>query len=293
MNIREAIQFCPIVKFIPTKLYLKLHYFFTFKKFLNLKDPKGFNEKLQWLKLYDHNPLYTKLVDKYLVKDYVANKIGAEHVVPLYGVWNEFDEINFDALPNQFVLKCTHDSGGYVVCKDKSSFDKKKAKKIISRVLHRNYYYAEREWAYKNVQPKIIAEKYIDSLGKPESIEYKLTCYDGKVKMITVCSGIAHSSFSVRFNNHFDRDFNPLEFYVFYKKSEKKVELPVQINEIIDYAEKLSQGIPQVRVDFYIHDEVIYFGEMTFYTWGGWCKFNPPEWNEILGSWITLPSKNI
>lgn len=292
MNLREAIQFSPIVKAIPSKLYIQLHYLFTFKKLLNLKNPKGFNEKLQWLKLYDHNPLYSMLVDKYLVKNYVAERIGQEHVVPLLGVWDNFDEIDFDKLPNQFVLKCNHDSGGYVVCKDKKDFNKKNAKKIINRVLHRNYYYAEREWSYKNVKPKIIAEKYIDSLGKPESIEYKLTCYDGKVKMITVCSGIAHSSFDVRFNNHYDRNFKPLDFYVFYKKSKKEVVLPKQINEIIEYAEKLSQGIPQVRVDFYIHDDIVYFGEMTFYTWGGWCKFNPPEWNEILGNWITLPTKN-
>ena len=160
---------------------------------LDLKNPQTFCEKLQWLKLHDHNPLYHKLVDKYEVKTWIADKIGSEHVIKTYALYNSVDEVEFDKLPSSFVLKCTHNSGGLVICPSKLELDVQKARENISHGMAvRDYYFNNREWAYKGVKPRIIAEEYIDSLGKPESREYKITCLNGKVKMITVCSGIAH-----------------------------------------------------------------------------------------------------
>jgi len=233
---------------------------------LNLKNPKTFNEKLNWLKLYDRNPEYTSMVDKYEVKKYVAEKIGAEYVIPLLGVYNNFDEINFDELPEQFILKTTHDSGGFVICRDKKNFDVEAARKTLNKHLKINYYW-----------------------GKRESIEYKLSCFNGVAKLITICKGIAHTDFDKRTNDHYDRDLNPLKWYAYYKNSPVPVQPPKEIHEIIEMSEKLAAGIPQVRVDSYLIDGKIYFGEMTFYTWAGFIRFNPPEWDEILGSWLELP----
>ena len=255
----------------------------------DLDNPLTYNEKCQWLKLHDRNPIYTDIVDKYKVKQFVADKIGEEYVVPLLGVYNNFDDINFDELPDQFVLKCTHDSGGFAICRSKKEFDIAAAKKRLESRLKRNFYIFSREWPYKNVKPRIIAENYIDSLGNKDSVEYKLTCFNGKVKMTTVCGGIAHSTFDNRTNDFYDRDGNIMPFYVFYKNSETPLPLPNNIEQIITLSEILAKDIPQVRVDWYMHNGHLYFGEMTFYTWGGYCVFTPKEWDRKLGDWIELP----
>lgn len=272
----------------PAELYLKCYYYLHLHEWPNLKHPRNFNEKLNWLKLHDRNPLYTKLADKCEVKKYVAEKIGSDKVIPLLGVWDHFDEIDFDKLPDQFVLKCTHDSGGFRICKDRNSFDHEEARRFFDKELRKNFYWNKREWVYKDIKPRIIAEPYIDSLGKPESFEYKLTCMNGVCKVFTLCTGIAHSDFELRTNDNYDRDFNHLPWYAYYKNSKKPVQIPPQANEMIEYAEKLSEGIPQVRVDFYIINDKVYFGEMTFYTWAGIIEFTPPEWNDIMGSWLEL-----
>lgn len=274
----------------PAELYLKCYYYLHLHEWPNLKHPQNFTEKLNWLKLHDRRPLYTKLADKCEVKKYVAEKIGSDKIIPLLGVWDHFDEIDFDQLPDQFVLKCTHDSGGFRICKDKSNFDQEEARQFFNKKLHKNYYWNKREWVYKDIKPRIIAEPYIDSLGKPESFEYKLTCMNGVCKVFTICTGIAHSDFELRTNDHYDRDFNHLPWYAYYKNSKKPVQIPPQAKEIIEYAEKLSEGIPQVRVDFYVINDKVYFGEMTFYTWAGIIEFTPPEWNDIMGSWLDLKS---
>ena len=258
---------------------------------LDLEHPQTFCEKLQWLKVYNQNPEYSKYVDKYEVKQIVAKEIGAEHVIPIYGVWNSFDEIDFNELPDRFILKTTHDSGGFMICRDKKDFDRAKAGRKFDRAMKRNYYWGDREWPYKNVRPRIIAEEYIDSLGKPESIEYKLTCMNGKLAFTTVCTGIAHSAFENRTNDSFDPDGNHMPWYAYYKNSTKPVELPEQLPEMIGYAEKLSTGIPYARVDFYIIDGQVFFGEMTFFTWAGFIEFTPPEWDRILGDMLILPEK--
>lgn len=255
----------------------------------NLQNPQKFTEKLQWLKLHDHNPLYHKLVDKYEVKKYVAERIGEEHVIPCYGVWDNVNDIDFSQLPKQFVLKCTHDSGNFVVCKDKSSLDIKAACKKLSHAMSMSYYWGGREWAYKDVKPRVIAEKYIDSLGKPESTEYKITCIDGVVKVITVCGGIAHAKFEQRSNDNFSREWERQNWYAYYKPTNRDIPRPAQMDDMIAFSEKLSAGIPQVRVDWYVVDGKVYFGEMTFYTWSGFIKYEPEEWNDIMGSWLKLP----
>lgn len=287
MIIKLLVRYCP--NLVPDKQYIQYVWEQKMDYPLDLDNPKTFCEKLQWLKLHDHNPLYHKLVDKFEVKAFVADKIGPEHVVKLYGVYNSIDEVDIGALPNSFVLKHTGDSGGFIVCKDKKTFNWENAKESMNAIPSSgNYYLTGREWAYKNVKPRIIAEEFIDSLGKPESIEYKITCMNGKVKMITVCSGIAHVEFEKRFNDHFDREGNRLPFYVNYKPA--GLDLPPKeiTDELIRLSEVLSEGIPQVRVDWYIHKGNIFFGEMTFYTWAGFMNYVPKEWDRIMGDWLEL-----
>lgn len=256
---------------------------------LNLDHPKTFCEKLQWLKLHDHNPIYHKWVDKYEAKIMVSRLIGEEHVAKLYAVYNSVEEIDINALPASFVLKCTHDSGSQVVCPDKNKLDIVAALERLKKGLQvKDYSTDGGGWAYKNINPRIIAEEHIDSLGKPESIEYKLTCINGKVKMITVCSGIAHSDYNKRFNDHFDREGNRLPFYVNYKPAGLNLPKKEITDELIRLSEILSADIPQVRVDWYVHKGQIYFGEMTFYTWGGTMNYVPKEWDRIMGDWLDL-----
>ena len=279
-----------VFNWVSDETYIKAY----FKSHLGYKpdldNPKTLNEKLNWLKLYNRRPEYTTMVDKYKAKQFVAERIGAEHVVPLLGVWNTFDEIDFESLPNSFVLKCTHD-GGPVICKDKKDFDKEYYRAVFEKKLKTNYFNASREWPYKNVERKIIAEEYIPSLGHRDSTEYKITCCNGKVKMITVCTGIAHASLDERNNDHFDRDWNVIPMYAYYKNSGKEFAKPDNLDELIDISEKLAKDVPYLRVDLYDVDGHIYFGEMTFFTWGGWIRFNPPEYDRIMGDWVELPEK--
>lgn len=268
--------------------YIRKLWSLKMKTELDLSDPKTLCEKLQWLKIHDHNPEYTRLADKYEVKRIVGEKIGEEHVIPLLGVWDDFDSIDIDALPDSFVLKTTHDSGGLLVCRDKSRFDRESARRHFKKALKRNFYWSGREWPYKNIKPRIIAEKFIPTLGNPDSFEYKLTCMNGKVVFSTVCRGIAHSDLSLRTNDHFDRNNEPMPWYAYYKHSKEPVSLPPQIDEMISCAETLGAGIPYVRVDFYIVDGTVYFGEMTFYTWGGFMEIVPEGWDLKLGDMLDL-----
>ena len=255
----------------------------------DFKNPKTYNEKLQWIKLNDRNPLYTTLVDKASVKDYVAEKIGSKYIIPTLGVWNDFDEIDFDKLPNQFVLKTTHDSGGVVICKDKAKFDKKGARKKIIKSFKRNYYYQNREWPYKDVKPRIIAEEFITDLGKDGLCEYKIFCFNGEPKIVLLCKGEAHGA--GRTNDYCDLEYNRLPFVSVNPNSEGEIVKPKEHDEIIEIAKKLSQGFPQVRVDTYVSNGKIYFGELTFFHNSGFSLFEPKEWDKILGDYITLPER--
>lgn len=300
MNIIELLQEGLLRKFylmaercasvIPDKIYLKIVYYIRLRKKLKLTPPVTLNEKLQWLKLYDREPRYTNMVDKYAVKKLVADLIGEDHVIPVLGVWEHFDEIDFDELPDQFVLKCTHDSGSVIICRDKKIFDVKKARKKMESALKRNYFWGGREWPYKNVPRRIIAEPFIPSLGNEDSKEYKITCFNGRFGFTTICTGKAHDKLSVRKNDHYDAEFKPLPFWSYYEHSgHPVVEKPVELDEIIEYAVKIAKGIPYLRVDFYVINDQIYFGEATFFTWGGFNKFVPEEWDEKLGNMLDLP----
>lgn len=275
----------------PLKAYLKLYYKLRTGKKLDLNNPKSFTEKLNWLKVYDRNPEYWKIVDKYEVKKIVSEKLGGAFVIPALGVWDKFEDIEFEKLPNQFVLKCTHDSGSICVCKDKNTFDLAGAKQKLTKAMKRNYYWAGREWPYKNVVPRIIAEPYEPSLGKPDSVEYKLTCCNGEVKMITICTGIPHAANNVRKNDHFDKQWNLLPFYVDYRPSGKKYEKPEFMDKMVELSEKLAQGLPTIRVDWYYVDGKMIFGELTFYTHCGFMNYEPKEWDDKMGSWLQLPEK--
>ena len=234
---------------INDKLYLKMMYWIRLNKKLNLNNPKGFNEKLQWLKLYDRQKKYTKMVDKYEVKKYISSKIGEEYIIPTIGIYENFDEINFDELPSKFVMKCTHDSGGIVICKDKKNFDIKSAKTKINRCLKTNYYYPGREWPYKNVQPRIIIEEYMEDKKTKELRDYKFFCFNGKMKFFK----IDFNRLTYHQANYYNKNGILLKFgeKVCPPDYEKKLEMPINLKKMIKLAETLSKNIPFLRVDFY------------------------------------------
>lgn len=253
---------------------------------LNLDNPKTFNEKLQWLKLNDRNPLYTQLVDKYAVKEYVANLLGNEYIIPTYGVWEKFDDIDFSQLPNQFVLKCTHDSGGIVICKDKSKLDIQKAKKILDKALKTDFYLMGREWPYKNVKRRIIAEKYMGELSGDSLTDYKLMCFNGKVKCTFTCTDRnVPGGLKVTF---FDNSWKKLPIERHYPSDSKKIEKPQQFEQMKSMAEILAKDIPFVRIDFYEVQGKVFFGEMTFYPGAGFEEFSKIEYDIELGNMIQL-----
>ena len=266
--------------------FLKKEYYLAMGKTLNLNTPKTFNEKLQWLKLYNREPQYTMMVDKYAVKQYVANKIGSQYIIPTLGVWNHFDEIDFDELPNQFVLKCTHDSGGIVICKDKLKLDKRAAKQKLEYYLKRKYYYVHREWPYKNVKPRIIAEKYMSNDNGEDLNDYKLMCFNGQVKATFVCSDrFSEDGLKVTF---YDTNWKRMPFERHYPASKTDIARPKTYDEMLILAEKLAFQIPFVRVDFYEVQGRVYFGELTFFPGSGYEEFTPEEWDKKLGDWINL-----
>lgn len=270
--------------------YIKLVYLARMKKRLNLDNPKTFNEKLNWLKIYDRNPNHTIMVDKYEVKKYVADKIGAQYVIPTLGVWDNFDDIDFDSLPDQFVLKCTHDSGGVVICKDKSALDIEATRKIINKSLKTNYYWRGREWPYKNVRPRILAEKFI-SLSDPTCAEYKMFFNNGKLKYTMVCTGEAHV-IGKRTNDLFDADFNHIPVKTENLNAKVTAVKPEAYDELVRLGKLLSEGHILLRVDFYLLGKIIYFGELTFFHDSGYTPLTPPEWDEKLGQNIDINLEN-
>lgn len=275
-----------IKKVIPTKMFLKYKYKKIFKKKLDLKNPKSFNEKLNWLKVYDKNPLYIKLVDKYEVKKYVEEIIGKEYTIPTFGIWDSFEKINFDKLPNQFVLKCTHDSGGLVIVKNKKILDMNFARNKIEKALRNNYYYESREWPYKNVKPRIIAEKYMEDEATQELRDYKFFCFDGKVKFMFIASN--RQGEGETYFDFYTLDFEKINVKNGHPNAPYKIEKPVNFEKMIKLSERLSKGIKHVRVDWYEINRSIYFGEMTFYHNGGFVPFVPNEWDDEFGKYLKV-----
>ena len=278
------------LKFLSDERCIKLIFKIRFGKKLNLENPKTFNEKLQWMKLYDRNPFYTDLVDKYAVREFVSKTIGEEYLIPLLGVWDTPDEIDFEALPKQFVLKCNHDSGGLRICKDKTTFDTVEAVAYLKKRQCRDGYLMGREWPYKNVKRKIIAEKYMQDDKTSELRDYKFFAFDGKVKALFVATERYKEGHDVKFD-YFDENYNLLPFKQAYASAVTVPEKPLNFVLMKELAEKLSIGIPQVRVDFYEVNGKVYFGEMTFFHHCGYVPFDPPEWDEIFGDWINLPKR--
>lgn len=280
-----------MLDFLSDKTFVKLEYRARMNKKLNLKNPETFNEKLQWLKLYDHNPEYIKMVDKYEAKKYVGGIIGEEYIIPTYGVYNSFDEIDFDSLPNEFVIKCTHDSGGLAICKDKKTFDIEAAKEKINKAFNTNYYKKSREWIYKNIKPRIIVEKYMEDKNSSSMQDYKFFCFDGEPKIMYLSEGLEnHATATMSF---FDMDFNLTDCkrkdYELFKYKPKK---PKTFEQMKEFASILSKGIPNLRVDFYEINGHIYFGELTFITAGGYIPFESEEWDKKIGSYLDLSKVN-
>ena len=291
-RIFDALNYRKLLNWVPDQLFLKAAFRARFGRKLDLNNPKTFNEKLQWMKLYNRNPEYTMMVDKYLVREYVREKIGEEYLIPLLGVWDDPDKIDFDKLPMQFVLKCNHNSGlGMCICKDKNELDIAQVKNELRKGIEQDYYLTGREWPYKNVTRRIIAEKYMVDESGYELKDYKYYCFDGKVKIIMINSD-RMSSKETR-ANYFDENYQPLDFVWGYENAKIPPTKPEKFEEMKCLAEKLSEGIPHVRIDFYQTPQGVFFGEMTFFDGCGFDAIEPIEWDYKIGSWIDLPSKKV
>lgn len=271
---------------MPDLPYLKIMYYAHVGRKLNLQNPTSFTEKLQWLKLYDRNPRYTDLVDKQEVKRIITETVGEGYVIPTIDVWEDAQKIDFEALPDKFVLKTTHDSGSVIVCKDKSTLDVPAAREKMRKSLKREYFYWGREWPYKNVKPRIIAEEYLEDKKTGELRDYKWYCFQGVPKMVAIFCDRSIGATTV---NYFDESFRPLDLTWSYPAAKIAPEKPQSFALMKELAAKLSEGIPCLRVDFYEVDGKPYIGELTFYDASGFDEIQPRHWEETIGSWITLP----
>lgn len=274
--------FSPLINDIP---YLKMMFPIRTGYKLNLDHPKTYNEKLQWIKLYVRNPEMTLMVDKYEAKKFAGKIIGEEYIIENYGVWNSFEDIDFDSLPSKFVLKTTHDQGGIVIVPDKKKLNKKEAKKKLNKHLKLKHYYLTREWPYKDVKPRIIAEKLLEDGTNNQPIDYKYYCFNGEPKAVLIAT--ERDTGNPKFN-YFDIDYNELDFEQGGKRSRNTLQIPKSHLEMIKLSKKLSKEYPHVRVDFYEIKEKPLFGEFTFFDAGGMGRFEPFEWDRIWGDWIDL-----
>lgn len=276
-----------IFDLIPDKPYLKLIYRLKMGKPLDLKNPKTFNEKLQWMKLFDRRPEYTTMVDKYAVRDYVAQKIGREYLIPLLGVWDNTEDIDFSALPDKFVMKCNHNSGfGMIICTDKSSLNIADAKKQIKEGLLENYYLLWREWPYKNVKRKIICESFMENQKNHELLDYKIHCFHGKPEFILVCSG--RFSESGLHESFYSTKWEKLDLKRPAIPCSDNIDKPAQLDEMLVLAEKLSAGCPFIRTDFYVVNGKVYFGEITLFPASGLAHFEPASRDKQFGDLLFL-----
>lgn len=273
-------------RFMSDELAIRLLYKLKMDKKLNLNPPRTYNEKLQWLKLYDRNPIYPKIVDKYEVRKYIAEKVGENFLVPLIGVYDKFEDINFDDFPNSFVIKCTHNSGGVVICRNKSDFNYTQAQRIINKNLKKNYYLNCREWPYKNVQPKIICERLIETADGNPPRDIKVFCFNGIPKALFVASDRGRGT---KFD-FFDIDWNKLDVKQHYPNSDYRLSKPENWEVLLEASRKISEDFPHLRVDFYLDkygNPLI--GELTLTHFAGWFRFEPDSYDLIFGDWLKLP----
>jgi len=280
-----------MIGILDEKNYLKKVYKLKMGRKLNLENPVTYNEKMQWLKLYDRKEIYTTMVDKYLVKEHVSKIIGEKHIIPTIGVFDKFDDINFNLLPNKFVIKCNHDSGSVIVCRNKNIFNKKAARKKINRRLKKNYYDLFKEWPYKNVKPKIIVEEYLEDSVHSKMKDYKFFCFNGNVEFLYVSEDFEnHNPSGISF---FDKDFNLINCSrKDFKPFDYIPDKPKNFDKMKKYASILSNGIPHIRVDFYEVNGNLYFSELTFFTCGGYIPFEDDRWDYEFGKFVDLPLDN-
>lgn len=280
------------IKLLADKTYIKLVCSSIFGKGFCLNSPQTFNEKLQWLKLYDRKPEYTVMVDKYKARDYISERIGSRYLIPLLGVWDDPNDIDFNALPDKFVLKCNHNSGlGMCICKDKSKLNIRKVKAGLRKGLRQNYYLTGREWPYKNVPRRIIAEQFMQS-DAGGLTDYKIHCFNGEPKLILVCkdrfapTGLTEDFYTPQWE-HLDlrRPTHP--------NATEPMAKPDELDQLLEFSRILSKDIPFLRVDFYIVEGHVYFSELTFFPASGFEKFEPEEWDQTLGDWLKLPDTSI
>ncbi len=286
-NIMNILFNMKILRKLPDDTFLKIRYKLRMGKKLDLNNPQTFNEKLQWLKINDHNPLYTAMADKYEAKEYIKKRCGESYCIPTLGVWEKFDDIDFDSLPTEFILKTTHDSGSFIICEDKSTINMKKAKRKLERSLKRNYYWKGREWPYKDIHPRIIAEELLHQEGQERVTDYKFFCFNGEPQFYYITMGATHTkSVAIQYFDMKNR-LLPIanENYAHY---EGKIEIPEEIEEMKVLAGKLSAGVPFLRVDFYLIDKKIYVSELTFFPYCGMEKYYPEGTDEEIGKLLKL-----
>ncbi len=277
-------------KWMDDEQSVKFWFWCVMRKKLDLEHPKTYNEKLQWLKLYDHRPVYQDMVDKVEAKKLAAKVMGEECIIPTLGVWTQFDDIDFDGLPNKFVLKCTHDSGGLVICTDKSKLDIKAARKKIARSMKRNFFLVGREWPYKNITPRIIAEAYMEDTQSKDLVDYKIFCFNGKAECVMVVADRAMGNPKYYF---FDKEWKLRKYNRLCRSlpDDFQIPKPKEMDQLFAIAEKLCAEIPQLRVDLYVVDGQIYFGEYTFFNQSGLETGFDLKTDMYLGSLIQLPTK--
>ena len=281
---KNRLKLAGILWFIPSKIYLRIVYKIKAKRKLNLKKPVTFTDKQNWLKLNDIHPEYTKLVDKIGVRQHLKEKLGEDICFPLLGVWEKYEDIDFDQLPNEFVLKCSHDSGSVKVIRDKKTINHQQLRQFYKNKLGRNPYYAGREYPYKHVKPRIIAEKFMVPEGLKDIEDYKFFCFNGEPKIMFVATD---RSTDCRFD-FFDMNFNHLDIENIHPQSGKEFSKPPLFEEMKQLASTLSKGMKFVRIDLYTINDKIYFGEFTFFHGGGFWPMKPESWEMKLGDWINI-----
>lgn len=270
------------------EVYLRLYYFFCMKKFLHLKNPETYNEKLQWLKLYDRNPMYSTLVDKYEVKKIVAERIGRKHVATLLAHWDTPEELSFEGLPKSFVLKTTHGGGnrGVIIVRDKTAVNIEEIRKDLKKAMQCDLFKLSKEWPYKNIKRRIIAEEFLEDKETGELRDYKFFCFDGVVKALFVAT--ERQKRKEPFFCFFDENYRPIDVKQGHPRPEILPKKPEMFDQMKSIAENLSKGLNHVRVDLYQVNGEIYFGEFTFYHFGGTVPFEPEMWDYVFGSWLKL-----
>lgn len=282
---------------LPEKLYLKVLFKLKMGYKLDLESPRTFAEKCQWLKLFDRKPIYHQMVDKYEAKKLVASIIGEDYIIPTYGIWNKVEDIHWDSLPDKFVIKPTHSGGSsaVLICRDKCSFDIEKAKKVLRKAMNESIYPKLMEWTYKDVPPRIIAEQLLEDERTVQPRDYKFMCFNGQPKLFYITTGREFPGAHVE--DHFfnsDGSYNSTIKHIHYESHpENQPAVPNNLSLMLVLAEKLSKGMPHLRVDLYEANDKVYFGELTFAEESGFASYSPQKWNKQFGDWISLPNKTV